>query len=138
MVRRIILSLFLVVAGIIIWYLSNRICSHDLRFYYGKDNGYFIRVESICILSSIFWIIMSDYSRIKSKIMLIITGVFLSITGFIVGAFSSIISYLIMTGISNDNCKTQVIFHILACLIFMTIFYLINRWRNKKTVMDTK
>src|SRR5688572_24192897 len=109
MVRQILFLLFIVATAITIWYLSDRINAYDLRFYHGKDNGYLTRIESICILSSIFWLLMSDYSKIKNKVMLPVAGFFSVILGLIVGLLSSIASYILIY-IFDENSTTQLIF----------------------------
>jgi hypothetical protein len=120
MARLMKLILFIVLTGLTIWYLSARISSYDLRFYSGKDNGYFVRLASICILSSIFWALMTDYSRIKHGIL-----------GFVIGIASALIAYFSLISL-EDNAMNQVIFHILACLVFMTTFFLFHKSRTIK------
>lgn len=120
MTRPIRLLLFLIFTGIIIWFLNSRIDSNDLRFYSGKDNGYFARLESICILSAIFWTIMSDQNKIKNFFI-----------GLLIGLLSSISSYLVMLNF-EENAINQLIFHIIACLIFITTYFIMNITLIKK------
>lgn len=110
------LLLFLILASLTIWYLSARINAYDLRFYYGKDNGYFVRLESICVLSAAFWALMTDHSRVKYFI-----------TGFFIGLFAAIFAYLLPF---EENARTQVIFHILACLLSMAAYFGFQKLRE--------
>jgi|GEM_PF-981322 len=109
------LILFLVLMGLTIWYLSIRISSYDLRFYSGKDNGYSVRLVSICVLSSIFWALMPDRGSIKY-----------GLAGFVIGIASAFIAYFLMVSF-EENATNQIIFHVLACFIFMITFYLIHK-----------
>jgi hypothetical protein len=114
------LTIFVILAGLTIWYLSTRINSYDLRFYSGKDNGYFVRLESICFFSAIFWALMTDNSRAKYFF-----------AGSVIGLLSALIAYLSLLGF-QENSRTQVIFHVLAFVLFMATFLIVKQWRTTK------
>ena len=112
--------IFLVLMSLTIWYLSAQINSYDLRFYSGKDNGYFVRLQSICILSTFFWTLMTNHSRIKY-----------GLAGFFIGLISAFVAYFSLISL-EENATSQVIFHLLACFIFMTMFFILNKIRTIK------
>jgi hypothetical protein len=98
----------------IIIYLEFKI-NTDLSFHQGKDEGFFIRIESIIILSTIFYFIMAKEKRF---LMLLL--------GFLIGLASVIISYLICLLIV-DFRYSGFIFHILSTLIYIRSFFLIEK-----------
>ncbi len=104
----------LVIICLVVWWLNNRIYEGDLSFYVSKDNGFTNRFISVCILSALF------YSTITKKYRLKLFGI-----GFLVGFLSSIISYLIWFFFFEDYGLS---FHIIACILFILIFVLINRF----------
>ncbi|MCB0852662.1 MAG: hypothetical protein KDD63_10585 [Bacteroidetes bacterium] len=91
-----------------------------MRFYYGKDNGYFVRRLSICILSSIFWGLMANKRVVYQMII-----------GFVIGLISGILAYFLMLKI-DENADMQVAFHVVGCTIFIILFFLsefLNSWK---------
>ena len=70
---------FILLNEMIVWFLDTRITSHDLRFYSGKDNGYFVRIGSIVVLSSILWALMSDQNRTRNFLWGLLIGILSSI-----------------------------------------------------------
>lgn len=109
---KIIVMLF-IICLVVLW-LNNRIHAEDLSFYVSKDNGFTIRFISVCFLSALF------YSTITKKYRLR-----LFVIGFFVGFLSNIISYLIWFFFFDDYGLS---FHIIACILFILIFMLINRF----------
>jgi hypothetical protein len=105
--------LIAIVISIII-YLEFKINS-NLSFHQGKDQGFFIRIESICFLSTIFYFLMT---RKKRFIM--------TFLGFFIGLFSVIISYLICLLII-DFRYSGFIFHLLSSLIYIGNFFWIEK-----------
>jgi drug/metabolite transporter (DMT)-like permease len=119
-VRKIKLIVFLIIASAVIFYLNKRIAVYDMRFYSGKDNGFVVRIESICMLSTLFFFMMCKQKRILNSIL-----------GFVIGIISSVVCYFVAF-IFIDNSNTGLLFHILSCLYFVMVFFLIERRRNKK------
>ena len=110
MTRKIKLIILISIIASVIALLKWRISAFDLRFYYGKDGGIFRRLESILLLGSIFFMVMPNSRRI----IFFIVGFFLSL-------FSSILLYIAL-GFLN-LFESDLPFHILACLIFIILFF---------------
>lgn len=96
-----------------IFFLEQRIQAYDLRFYYGKDNGIFVRFESICIMSSLFYTIQTKGNRFISGIIGLITGI-----------FSSILIWLLSFVLYDYIKISDLYFHIFSVTLFITLFYL--------------
>ena len=63
--------MIIIMAGVIV-YIDYNIKSGNPDFYAGKDNGAFKRLESIVLLSTLFFTVMSTNKRV----LFIITGFF--------------------------------------------------------------
>jgi len=109
-----ILSLLAIIAVIIYFY--QRISAYDMRFYTGKDDGAFIILQSICILSAVFYFIMAKTKR----------WLYLFI-GFFAGIVSSIIGYFLAVFISSSTGQLVLLFHILGCATFILSFFMIEK-----------
>jgi hypothetical protein len=118
--RKIKLIVFLIIAPVVILYLNYRIAIYDMRFYSGKDNGYVVRIESICMLSTLFFLLMCKQKRILNFFL-----------GFMIGIISGIVCYF-AANICTDNSNTDLLFHILSCLCFVVVFFVIEKRGNKK------
>lgn len=80
--KKIILpTLLIVVYVIVIFYIDFKIQT-DLSYHNGKDGGFFTGLEMISIMSSIYFLVLSEHNKIG----------FLMI-GLIIGIFSYIVSY---------------------------------------------
>lgn len=55
MERRIKFFILILVTSTVIIYINNRIANYDMRFYYGKDDGILIILQSIILLSALFF-----------------------------------------------------------------------------------
>ena len=90
-----------------------------LHHYYGKDNGVVRQVESVCILSALFYFILAN----RKKILFLLLG-------FVVGLLAFILSIYISYSFTDS-----IIFpHILACILFIIIFYVLPRkWVHDKS-----
>jgi type III secretory pathway component EscS len=110
------LVILLIVFAIIIIWLNNEIVKGNMSFYHGKDNGFIVRIESICFMSLLFFLIMSNRKRI-----------ILSILGFIIGFISSVFSYFISFSIINNP---GISFHVLACTLFICFYFLITKTKT--------
>ena len=123
---------FTIISILVIIYIDNGIRSFDLRFYSSKDNGYVVRLESICLLSSLFFLLMTRHQRIKSTvkdyILNIINYLYISILGFIIGIVSSIVSYVFISMLPGaDTVNKGLIFHLLAITLFIVAFYALDK-----------
>lgn len=114
--RKIIFVLFIILTVFIIIYIENGINSYDLKFYHGKDNGAFVEFESICILSAIFFLIMSKKNKIINCII-----------GFILGIIIGIFSYLMLANFGIFGLA----FNVVGCLLFIIVFFVLEKWKVK-------
>lgn len=91
MANKILFIIFTIFTICVVYYIDHGVRSHDLRFYYGKDTGYFIRIESIVILNTIFFFLMG-FEKKKQIINCIILG----FIGGVIGLFLSVFCYLLV------------------------------------------
>lgn len=82
MSRKVKIITFLVLLSFAILFINNRINAFDMRFYYGKDDGIFVRFELVVISSALFFFFIARKNRI-----------FNLVKGFIVGIISGVIGY---------------------------------------------
>lgn len=108
------LIIFVILTIIILEFKINT----DLSYHYGKDDGFFIRFKSICILSTIFYVLMT-----KEKTLA------LMLLGFLIGLTSAIISYLICLLIIHFRYFGYV-FDLLSSIIYIGSFFLIEKKIN--------
>ena len=118
------LFLFFIISFVIIYYLNERIMSYDMRFYSGKDNGYIVRLESICILSTLFFVLLGSRRWFIN-----------SIIGFIIGFLASVISVIITLILFSQFKYEGIIMHIISYVIFVTIFYYVETISLKKKLL---
>lgn len=57
--------MYLILTGLVIVYIDNGIRTHDMDFYFGKDNGYIERFKSIIGLNVSFFILMTIWKKQK-------------------------------------------------------------------------
>ena len=115
--RKILFIIFIVLTTIVIGIIEYGIRTYDMRFYAGKDNGLAKQFESICILSTIYFIIMSKQKRL-------LYGLF----GLLVGIITGVVCYFVLSSLGVFG----LLFHIISCLIFIIIFHGIEKL--KKTI----
>ena len=113
--RKIKLSLFIIAISTTIIFLNYKIFTFDMRFYQSKDNGYFVRLESICLMSTLFFLGMSRERRLLN-----------SAIGFLTGLVFSIIWYFLTIYITDDR-TSAIVFHVMTCVSFIFSFYLIEK-----------
>lgn len=90
MIKTLSIILYIILTAIVIVYIDYGIRSHNMGFYHGKDNGYFVRFESIVILNTIFYFLLSiGQSR---KIMDYFKH---AVAGFTIGIGVSVVCYII-------------------------------------------
>ncbi|MNK15590.1 hypothetical protein D3C87_337360 [compost metagenome] len=113
----IFILLYIALTGFVIAYIDNGIKAYDLDFYSGKDDGYFIRFESIIILNTIFYILMAIWRKPKLTVYLKQAGL-----GFVIAIVVGLIGYLVTLSV-NDNGLT---YHILVIIICYCSCFVIN------------
>ena len=74
--------LLCIIMVVVILYIDKGISNYDMKFYQGKDNGYFKRIESVVLFSSVFFFIVPRQFRLLQLLK-----------GFFIGIASVIISY---------------------------------------------
>ena len=97
----------------------------DINYHQGKDEGYSVRIEMVCALSVIYFVVMGTGIRQR---------LFFAVAGFFAGIISGILSYIIL-GILNfgNPVPAGIIFSILSCAFFMYFFFLTFRFYKKTT-----
>jgi len=108
-----LIVLLIVLNLVLVIYLNYKISSFDLRFYYGKDDGFFTRLEATCLMSCLYFGLLSK----KRKLLF-------SIVGFVVGILSILISYLTVFYFLDFD---GVFYHLFAILLFIFTFHLIDK-----------
>ena len=128
MIRKIKFSVLLLIIASVIIYLDYKISTYDMRFYYGKDDGIFVRLESICELSTLFFLVMSKHNRVLNIII-----------GFFAGLFSSIFTYLVVLGCFHKYLNNNdLVFHIISCLVFIKLFFVIEKILPNRSLINLK
>ena len=115
--------IMIIIFVIIIYFLSYKINSYDLTYYYGKDNGAFIRAETIILSSIVFSVVMSS----KKKIIF-------GFLGFLNGIFAVVFSYLIVSKLDLVvHVDFGLLYHILGYIFFILFFYV-----SEKIIIKTR
>ena len=100
-------------------YHTTWIFNSFLHHHYGKDNGISRQIQSACILSALFYFVLAT----SKKILFLLIG-------FVIGLLSIILSIIIGYRFVDNNLFP----HILSCVIFISLFYLLpKRWLYAKT-----
>jgi hypothetical protein len=106
---------------IVIIYIDNGINSYDMKFYQGKDNGYFKRMESIILFSALFFFIVPRQFKLLQLVK-----------GFITGIASVIIAYFLISFVLYRSDK-GLIFHVFSSLACVITFIL---WERRSAKLD--
>jgi hypothetical protein len=112
--------LFTLLTGLTIYYINDGIGNYDMRFYNGKDDGYVLRLQSICVLSCLFYVLMSERKKILNAVI-----------GLASGLAASIIAYLFII-VLIDEPFTGTVFHIFSCILFILLYFAIQRYKSVK------
>ena len=120
MSRLLKLILFLLIATTTIIYINHGISTYNMSFYSGKDNGYFLRFESIFILSSLYFVLMTNRNKI-------LDGLIGLAIGFIWGMICYIITMLVI-----PDPFTETFYSVFSCFMFMLTYYMIENYRTRK------
>ena len=101
----------------VIFYINKGINEYDMRFYQGKDNGYFKRIESIILFSSLFFFIVPRQFRPLRLI-----------TGFIIGVAAVVVSYILISGVLHRLLEDDgLVFHVFSTFLCVMAFLLMER-----------
>jgi len=120
--KRLVLML-LVMSSAIAWFAYK--IHTDINYHQGKDEGYSVRMEMVCALSVIYFVVLG--TGIRQRLVF-------AAAGFFAGIISGILSYIILGGLNFSNSVLAgVIFSILSCTFFMYFFFLTFRFFKKTT-----
>jgi hypothetical protein len=122
--RNIKLIIFIIISIAITLFLNHKIKT-DISYHAGKDGGYFKRLESVIILSLLFYTIMCRKKRILYGII-----------GFIVSIISSFTGVFI-TGSLSEPLNSDTIMHLTAFGISYLSFFGIEKLIEEKAVANT-
>lgn len=112
------ITFLLVISTALIWFLEHKIAT-DLRFHYGKDGGAFVRFESIIFLSLLFHLLMGNNHFLIKLII-----------GALIGIVAGILGYLVSFYLFEWDFPFQYI----SLVFMMTLYYLISKIRNQRTL----
>ncbi len=115
--------IFLLITAAIIVYIDYGIRNYGLRFYMGKDEGYFVRFESIVILSTAFYTLNAIQPKRK-----LVDYFGYTFAGFFIGIIAGISCYMILP--LNDSGLT---YHIVSVCISYISLYLIRMLKRTIT-----
>ena len=124
--KKILILVFLLITALIIVYIDYRIRNYDLRFYSGKDSGYFKRFESIVVLSTLFYLLNAIRPKGKPKDYLIY-----GLVGFFIGIFAGFSCYILVP--YDDYGLTYHIVSIVICYGSIYVLRKLKRMITKKT-----
>jgi hypothetical protein len=103
--RKIKLYIFIIISMMIVFFLNYKIKT-DIGYHAGKDGGYFKRLESVIVLSVLFYIVISKRLRILYGFIGFVISILSSFLGLLIGGilqatlFGDTIMHLIVFGIS--------------------------------------
>ena len=106
--RKTILYIFIIITIIIVLFLNYKIKT-DVSYHAGKDGGYFKRLESVIILSVLFYIVISKRLRILYGFIGFIISILSSFLGLLIAGilpmilFGDTTMHLIVFGISYSS-----------------------------------
>jgi len=112
-----LILLTLVVAFIGTFFIDYQIKSHNMLYYHGKDNGLIVRLEWVCLISCICYILLAK----KHKLIF-------ALLGLIVGFLSLTISYFL---IYFTNLQ-DIYYHLLSIVMLIVSIFLIKLKNNYK------
>ncbi|PTT02908.1 hypothetical protein DBR27_10750, partial [Flavobacterium sp. HMWF030] len=99
----------------VIFYINFKI-ETDISYHSGKDGGIFSGFKMIILLSSIYFLVLTKHNKFIFFII-----------GFLIGIVSFLVSYFAVFWISNSS---DIYFYLLAMLLFVLSFHLIEKHRT--------
>ena len=107
--------LIMIVISVSIIFLLNYKIKTDISYHSGKDGGYFKRLESVVILSVLFYVVMSKKLRILYGFM-----------GFAI-AFVATFGVLLISSFVPESLSGDTIMHLIVFLIAYSSFFVIEK-----------
>jgi hypothetical protein len=120
--KRILFWIMIALFVFIIYFLNYKINSYDLAYYYGKDNGSFIRAKTIILSSIVFCVIMASRKKLLFGFIGVINGIFAVILSYLIAGKLDLIIHL----------DFGLLYHILGYILFMLFFYFCESTINNK------
>ena len=115
MKKKALILLLILINISIIFYINFKI-ETDISYHSGKDGGIFSGFKMIILLSSIYFLVLTKHNKFIFFII-----------GFLIGIVSFIVSYFAIFWISNSS---DIYFYLLAMLLFVLSFHLIEKHRT--------
>ena len=112
--------MFLLITTAVVLFINMGIASADLSFYSGKDGGYAVRFESIFVLSSLFFVLMTRSNKILDGLIGLALGFILGILGYIVAM------------ITVPDPYTGTAYHVISSGMFIIAFFALEKYRERK------
>ena len=115
MKKKALILLLILINISVIFYINFKI-ETDISYHSGKDGGIFSGFKMIILLSSIYFLVLTKHNKFIFFII-----------GFLIGIVSFIVSYFAIFWISNSS---DIYFYLLAMLLFVLSFHLIEKHRT--------
>ncbi|KIO52113.1 hypothetical protein IW18_13350 [Flavobacterium hibernum] len=115
MKKKALILLLILINISIIFYINFKI-ETDISYHSGKDGGIFSGFKMIILLSSIYFLVLTKHNKFIFFII-----------GFLIGIVSFLVSYFAVFWISNSS---DIYFYLLAMLLFVLSFHLIEKHRT--------
>jgi hypothetical protein len=126
-IKTLLIFCFLILTACVIAYLDYGIRNYGLQFHQGKDGGYFMRFESIVLLSTAFYILNAIRPQGKIGDYLIY-----GLTGFIIGIGVAFSCYILLP--LDDSGLTYHIVSISICYLSVYVLRKLKRMITKKGI----
>lgn len=124
-IKTLLILIFLPITVATIAYINYGIQNFGLSFHTGKDGGYFVRFESILVLSTIFYTLNAIHPKRK-----LVDYFGYAFAGFFIGIITGIGCYIILP--LNDSGLTYHIFSVCISYISIYLIRIVKRIITKK------
>ena len=115
MKKKALILLLILINISVIFYINFKI-ETDISYHSGKHGGIFSGFKMIILLSSIYFLVLTKHNKFIFFII-----------GFLIGIVSFLVSYFAVFWISNSS---DIYFYLLAMLLFVLSFHLIEKHRT--------
>ena len=115
MKKKALILLLILINISVIFYINFKI-ETDISYHSGKDGGIFSGFKMIILLSSIYFLVLTKHNKFIFFII-----------GFLIGIVSFLVSYFAVFWIFNSS---DIYFYLLAMLLFVLSFHLIEKHRT--------
>lgn len=115
MKKKALILLLILINISVIFYINFKI-ETDISYHSGKHGGIFSGFKMIILLSSIYFLVLTKHNKFIFFII-----------GFLIGIVSFLVSYFAVFWIFNSS---DIYFYLLAMLLFVLSFHLIEKYRT--------